>query len=52
MGILTMFWIEVKLIPTLWILAAISLPSFIIVNRALVSIDITLGEYRAKGKRD
>jgi uncharacterized protein (DUF983 family) len=51
LGIFTAFWIEVKLIPTLWILLFISPFALIISYYALQSADCTIGEFRAAGKR-
>jgi hypothetical protein len=45
--IFTAFYIEVKLIPTLWLLLFLSLPTFLIAQRALSSADCSIGEYRA-----
>lgn len=51
MGIFTMFWVEVKLIPTLWILTAISPISFFIINRGLITADCSIGEVRTTKKQ-
>lgn len=49
-----MFWLEVKLIPTLWILSALAGPSFLIVNWALVNADCNIAEVagRVQKKKD
>lgn len=46
MVIFTAFFIEVKLIPVLWILLFISGPTFFIAQRALSQSDTTLGEFK------
>jgi hypothetical protein len=46
MGIFTVFWIEVKLIPILWTLLFISPVTFFIAQRALSSADCTIGEFK------
>jgi len=51
LGILTMFWISVNLISTLWILLFTSPISFYIVNKALITADSTVAEYRAPKKK-
>jgi Oligosaccharyltransferase subunit Ribophorin II len=44
--IFTAFFIEVKLIPILWLLLFISPVSFFIANRALTQADCVIGEFR------
>ena len=44
--ILTAFWVEVKLIPTLKVLAAISPITLFIIRRALISADCSVGEFK------
>ncbi|CDW80313.1 dolichyl-diphosphooligosaccharide--protein glycosyltransferase subunit 2-like [Stylonychia lemnae] len=46
--IFTAFWIEVKLIPTLWLLLFISPVVFLICQRGLIQADCTIPEYRAQ----
>jgi len=50
LGIFTMFWIEVKLIPTLWILLALAAPTFFIMNKGLIAADCTVDAPRV-GKK-
>jgi hypothetical protein len=50
LGIFTAFWVQVKLIPTLWILLFISPVSFIIVNKALINADCNIGDFRLQEK--
>lgn len=42
------FFIEVKLIPILWLLLFLSVPTFIIAQRALSSADCSIGEFKAQ----
>jgi hypothetical protein len=42
------FWIKVKLIPTLWILAAFSPISLFILNKGLVNADCSIGEMKKR----
>ena len=51
LGIFTMFWFSVKLIPTLWILAAISPISFFIINKGLISADCSIAEYKTPRRK-
>jgi hypothetical protein len=51
LGIFTAFWIEVKLIPIMWILLFISPVVLLISYKALQDADCTIGEFRASGKR-
>jgi hypothetical protein len=44
--IFTAFFIEVKLIPTLWLLLFISPISFFLAQRAFQTADCTIGEFR------
>ena len=44
--IFTAFFIEVKLIPTLWLLLFLSPITFFIAQRALTEADCTIGEFR------
>jgi hypothetical protein len=52
--IFTAFFIEVKLIPTLWLLLFLSPVSFFITQRALSSADCSIGDFKpepVEGKR-
>jgi hypothetical protein len=42
--IFTAFWVEVKLIPTLWLLLFLSPVTFFLAQRALSSADCTIGD--------
>ncbi len=44
LGIFTMFWCSVKLIPTLWILSALSPISLFIMNKGLIVADCNIPE--------
>ena len=50
LGIFSLFYWKVKLIPTLWILSAVAPISFFIVNKALITADCNIGEVRVAGK--
>jgi hypothetical protein len=52
MVIFTSFFIEVKLIPTLWLLLFLSPITFFISQRALTEADCTIGEYNAPSIED
>lgn len=52
LGIFTAFWIEIKLIPILWLLAFISPITFLIINKALISADCEIGEFKLQEKQD
>jgi len=50
LAIFVMFWVQVKLITTLWILLAISPVAFVIINKALIEADCNIEEFKQKTK--